>query len=51
MYECDVIEIEDFDFNHYLHHFGDSENEKFDYNEEYDCIDAATNCIEEIIWN
>jgi hypothetical protein len=50
MYECDMIEMEDFGFNHYLHHFDESECELV-FNEDYDCIKAAADCIEEIIWS
>ena len=51
MYECDMIEMEDFGFNHYLHHFDESEGDTVMFNEDYNCIDAATDCIEEIVWN
>lgn len=57
-YENEIIEVEDFMFNHYLHHFDEYDGEylvyndiRLTYNDEYDCIEAAVNCIEEIIWN
>lgn len=49
MYECDVIEMEDFEFNHYLHHF--DECECMEYNDEFDCIEVLAECSEEILWN
>lgn len=46
----ELIEFENESFNHYLHHFDECEGEGLTYNEEYDCIEAATELIEEIIW-
>ena len=51
MYENEIIEMEDFIFNHYIHHFDESESQDLDFNEEYSCIEAAAECVEEIIWN
>ena len=51
MCESDIIEFEDFGFNHYIHHFAECDGEHLHYNEEYDCIEAATDLIEEIIWS
>lgn len=45
MYECNIIEVEDFGFNHYIHHI--DEDEFCDYNEEIDLIE----CDENIIWD
>jgi hypothetical protein len=50
MQEFDIIEVENFDFNHYLHHFEECDGEYIHYNDEYGCIEAATECLEEIIW-
>ena len=38
MYEHDIIEMENFSFNHYIHHFDDYED--FHYNTRLDCIEA-----------
>ena len=51
MYDYDIIEVEDFQFNHYIHHFDECFGSVVDYSEEYDCITAATDCIEEILWD
>lgn len=51
MYENEIIEMEDFTFNHYLHHFDECDGEDVVYNAEYNCIEAATECLEEIIWD
>jgi hypothetical protein len=54
MYENEIIEMEDFMFNHYIHHFDeyDFENEyKLNYNDEYGCLEASAECIEEFIWD
>jgi len=46
MYECDIIEVEDFGFNHYIHHIDEYEDGYYIFNDEYDCeID------EDIIWD
>jgi len=50
MYECSIIEIDDFGFNHFIHHINESEGEHFGYSQEFGCIDAITDCVEEIIW-
>lgn len=50
MHECSIIELEDFGFNHLVHHLDDSEFELFGYSEEFDCIDMIAECAEEIIW-
>lgn len=47
----DLVEVEDFGLNHYLHHFGEEEVDAVAYNEEYGSIDAATECVEDINWN
>jgi hypothetical protein len=49
MQDFDMIEMREFGLNHLIHHF--DEFEVIDYNEEYECIEAATECIEEIFWN
>jgi len=51
MYENDIVEMEDFMFNHYLHHFDEFDEEHLEYNEEYGCIETVAECVEEIIWN
>jgi hypothetical protein len=51
MCESEMIEFEDFNFNHYIHHFDECDGEHLTYNDTYGCIETATNCMEEIIWN
>ena len=36
MHECDIIELEDFGFNHYIHHLDDLEGDGFGYTNEID---------------
>ncbi|MBU1215786.1 hypothetical protein KJ870_11040 [bacterium] len=50
MYSNDIIEMEDFNFNHYIHHFDECDAEHIKYNDEYNCIEALAECMEEIIW-
>ena len=50
MYECDMIEMEDFSFNHFIHHYDDCDCEQMHFNEEFDCIEILAECCEEIIW-
>jgi len=50
MFENDIIEMEDFNFNHYIHHF-DEEEEQIHYNVEYQCLDIVTECMEEYIYD
>lgn len=45
MYECNIIEAEDFGFNHYIHHI--DEDAFYPYDEEFDVIE----CDENIIWD
>ena len=58
MFESEITEIKDSMLNHYLNHFDECDdnylvkNEGYiAYNDEYECIEAAVNCIEEIIWD
>ncbi|MHC3994796.1 hypothetical protein ACXWTF_08185 [Thiomicrolovo sp. ZZH C-3] len=51
MFECEMIELEDFSFNHLLHHYDDCNCEQMHFNEEFDCIDALADCCEEILWD
>ena len=51
MYDYEIIEVEDYQFNHLIHHFDECDPEHVDFNDEFDCIAAATECIEEILWN
>lgn len=50
MCESEIIEFEDFGFNHYIHHFSECDGEHLKYNDEYDCLEMAADLIEEIIW-
>jgi hypothetical protein len=38
MYECEIIEVCDFEFNHYIHHFDEFESDKFDCKNEFEFI-------------
>jgi hypothetical protein len=38
MHECEIIELEDFGFNHYIHHIDDLEGDGFGYTNELDFI-------------
>lgn len=38
MYDCDIIELEDFEFNHYIHHFDEFEGDGFGYKNELDFV-------------
>ncbi|MEJ2468871.1 MAG: hypothetical protein P8Y51_07390 [Campylobacterales bacterium] len=43
--------MEDFSFNHLVHHYDDCDCEHMDFNEEFDCIEVLAECAEEILWN
>ena len=45
MYECNIIEAEDFEFNHYIHHL--DEDILCNYMEEVEIVE----CDENIIWD
>ncbi len=51
MYDNDMMEMEDFNFNHYIRHLDECNLEHLLFNEEFDCIEVAAACMEEIIWN
>lgn len=38
MYDCNIIELEDFGFNHYIHHFDEFEGDGFGYKDELEFI-------------
>lgn len=48
MYENEIIELEDFSFNHYIHHFDECDGENIDYNKEHDCMAVVAECFEEV---
>ena len=48
MFENEIIEMEDFSFNHYIHHFDECEGESIEYNKEYDCMAVVAECFEEV---
>ena len=50
MYDNEIIEFEDFNFNHYIHHFEDCDAENLQYNDEFECLEIEAECMEEIIW-
>ncbi len=41
MYECDIIEVEDFGFNHYIHHIDEEEDGFYIYVDEYYLTDES----------
>lgn len=49
MYENEIIEMEDFSFNHYLHHFEECEGECLIFTDEFNTIEVIEECIEESI--
>lgn len=51
MFGNTIIEVEDFRLNHYIHHFDECDGEHVRYNDEYECIEAAADLIEEILWS
>ena len=44
MHDCNIIELEDFGFNHYIHHLDDIEGDGFGYKNELDFIYDLTDC-------
>jgi hypothetical protein len=38
MYECEVIEVCDFEFNHYIHHIDEFEGDIYDDKSEFELI-------------
>ena len=48
MYDNEIIEFEDNSFNHYIHHFDETNEEYSAYNDEYEY--QCSDCMEEIIW-
>lgn len=50
MYDSDIIEFRDTQFNHFIHHFNEIDEVHIDFNEEYECIETLAECMEEIIW-
>ncbi len=51
MYESQIVEAEDFGFNHYIHHFDELDGDYITFNDEFGCIDVAAECVEEIYWS
>ena len=51
MYSSNIIEVEDFRFNHLIHHFDECDGEHVCYNDEFECIEATADLMEEILWN
>lgn len=48
MRESNMIEFEDYGFSHFMNHFDDCDC--LEYNEEFECIEAMADLMEEIIW-
>lgn len=46
----DIIEVEDFGFNHYIHHFDEIVGDGFGYKNELDFIYDMTDYINESEW-
>lgn len=38
MFECEIIEVNDFGFNHYIHHIEEYESDVYDYKNELDFV-------------
>jgi len=51
MFECEMIEMEDFSFNHLIRHYDDCDCEQMHFNDEFECIEVLADCCEEILWN
>jgi hypothetical protein len=51
MFESEMIEMEDFGFNHLVHHYDDCDCEMLHFNEALDCIEVLAECCEEILWD
>ena len=50
MFECEIIEVDDFEFNHYIHHFEEYEDIEFDYKNELDLVYNVNDCMYDIDW-
>ena len=48
MYENEIIEMEDFSFNHYLHHFDEYEDESVGYDVAFDYTEFSGDVLEPI---
>lgn len=48
MYECNIVEVEDFGFNHYIHHI--EEDEYFTYSEEASEIEYYDTECDDILY-
>lgn len=44
MYECEILEVEDFTFNHYIHHLDEIDGDGFGYKDELDFIFNLSDC-------
>ena len=50
MYDCDIIEVEDFGFNHYIHHLDEYEGDGLGYKDELDFIFDLADYTSETDW-
>lgn len=51
MYDSEIIEMEDFSFNHYIHHFDEYECENLVYNEKTGAIEIVNDDMEDYLWD
>lgn len=47
MHENEITEMEDFSFNHYIHHFDEFESKDIEYNKEHDYMVVVAECFED----
>jgi hypothetical protein len=40
MYECEIIELEDYNFNHVVHHYDEDIREMIEYIQEHDSAES-----------
>jgi hypothetical protein len=50
MHDCNIIELEDFGFNHYIYHLDELEGDGFGYKNELDFIYDLTDDTAETEW-
>jgi hypothetical protein len=50
MYDCDIIEVEDFGFNHYIHHLDEYEGDGLGYKNELELIYDLSDYANEADW-
>lgn len=51
MYSCDLIELEDFNFNHMVHHYDDEVREIIEISLENGSIDVHAEYMGAVLWD